>query len=149
MDITNVSAENLSEIARVHLAAFPDSAITLLGEEAARRYYHWLLAGPHDCLAVCAVDGQDLSGFLFGGTFRGAMTGFLKKTGAISFFGCFPARGWWPTRLCWTGLAWPTGCCGRGRPARLHLARTRSRNPFRFWRSRLTRAARRKGWAGY
>ncbi len=86
MDITNVSAENLSEIARVHLAAFPDSAITLLGEEAARRYYHWLLAGPHDCLAVCAVDGQDLSGFLFGGTFRGAMTGFLKKNRGYLIF---------------------------------------------------------------
>lgn len=70
---------DLSQIAAIHTAAFPSSALSRLGVGAVRRYYEWLLTGPHDALIVgCDVDGA-LAGFLFGGRFSGAMTGFLER----------------------------------------------------------------------
>ena len=77
-----LEAGDLGAVARVHRAAFADTPLTLLGEEAVRRYYVWLLMGPHDVTALGAfVDGR-CAGFSFGGVFRGAMTGFVKKNRA-------------------------------------------------------------------
>lgn len=70
---------DLPRVAAIHLAAFPDSALTLLGPESVRRYYQWLLQGPHDAVALGAEGASTLDGFLFGGHFRGAMTGFIQK----------------------------------------------------------------------
>jgi len=67
-------------VADIHLRAFPKSALTKLGKEAVRRYYEWQLTGPHDCLAIGAFDERGcMLGFCFGGVFRGALTGFVKK----------------------------------------------------------------------
>ena len=70
---------DVAEIATIHRAAFSRSAITKLGPVATRRYYDWLLTGPHDQLAIGAFEGDLMVGFLFGGLFRGAMSGFLNK----------------------------------------------------------------------
>jgi ribosomal protein S18 acetylase RimI-like enzyme len=59
--------------------AFPESALTMLGSEAVRRYYEWQLLGPHEISALCAYVNSELVGFCFGGIFRGAMSGFVRK----------------------------------------------------------------------
>lgn len=69
---------DLPAVVPVHAAAFPDSAITAFGPEAIRRYYHWLLTGPHDAALTGAWQGERLVGFCAAGVFRGAMNGFLR-----------------------------------------------------------------------
>lgn len=77
-EILGIVREDLPDVARIHILAFPGSALTALGDEAVRRYYLWQIDGPHDCTALKAtVDGR-LSGFCFGGVFRGALGGFLQ-----------------------------------------------------------------------
>lgn len=77
--IRTLETGDLARVAEVHLAAFPHSALTLLGKEAVRRYYEWLLTGPHEVTALGAFTGERLAGFCFGGRFRGAVAGFLRK----------------------------------------------------------------------
>lgn len=43
-----ISKQDVGAVARVHLAAFPRSALTRLSVEAVRRYYLWQLEGPHE-----------------------------------------------------------------------------------------------------
>lgn len=73
-----LQVSHLPAVAQVHLRAFPDSALSKLGGEAVRRYYEWQLTGPHDAHAVGAFIDDCLSGFCFGGRFRGALIGFLR-----------------------------------------------------------------------
>jgi ribosomal protein S18 acetylase RimI-like enzyme len=76
---------DLPRVSEIHLAAFPDSALTMLGAEAVRRYYEWLLTGPHECFALGASVNADIMGFCFAGVFRGAMSGFLRRNRAFLF----------------------------------------------------------------
>ena len=69
---------DLGRVAEIHVAAFRDSSMTSLGHEALRRYYRWLLEGPHRAHALGAFAGADLVGYSFGGVFDGALTGFLR-----------------------------------------------------------------------
>lgn len=71
--------EDLGEVERIHEAAFPNSAITRLSGEAVHRYYDWQLNGPHDQHAIGAFVEGNLAGFCFGGTFRGALSGYLRE----------------------------------------------------------------------
>jgi ribosomal protein S18 acetylase RimI-like enzyme len=75
--------DDLAEVARVHAAAFRSSALTALGPEAVRRYYEWLLTGPHHTAALGAFHADRLVGFCIGGTFAGAMSGFLRRNRAF------------------------------------------------------------------
>ena len=77
--IRSLEVSDLPSIVLVHCAAFAGSGLTLLGAEAVRRYYLWQLTGPHDALALGAFRNDQLGGFCFGGLFRGAMTGFLRR----------------------------------------------------------------------
>jgi len=79
LEVRELVAGDLFGVAALHLAAFPRSALTNLGGEAVRRYYEWLLGGPHDRSAMGAFHQGELVAFLFGGTFKGAMTGFLHR----------------------------------------------------------------------
>jgi ribosomal protein S18 acetylase RimI-like enzyme len=64
----------------IHRLAFPQSAITHLGQEATKRYYEWLLTGPHpDAFCVGVERESNLVGFCFGGRFNAATGGFLQK----------------------------------------------------------------------
>jgi hypothetical protein len=75
--------KDLPAISAIHLAAFPKSALSRLGKGAVRRYYYWLLTGPHpDSFTIGAWQGEQLAGFCFGGKFRGALSGFLRKNRA-------------------------------------------------------------------
>lgn len=77
--VNSLGQSDLPAIAAVHLRAFPRSALTALGREAVRRYYAWQFTGPHDAVALGAWIDDDLAGFCFGGIFRGAASGFVKK----------------------------------------------------------------------
>lgn len=78
-EIRRLAESDLPQVARIHTAAFPESALTRLGVEAVRRYYAWQMEGPHEIIALgCTSDGE-LAGFCFAGVFRGAMSGFLRK----------------------------------------------------------------------
>jgi ribosomal protein S18 acetylase RimI-like enzyme len=83
--IRELSPVDLDAVAKVHCAAFPGSAITALGPQVARRYYAWLLLGPHDAVAIGAESDSQLAGFCFGGIFRGSMAGFLQRNRALLF----------------------------------------------------------------
>ena len=70
---------DLLNVARIHLRAFPESALSKLGLEAIRRYYEWQLNGPHDVDAWGVSNEDRLVGFCFSGIFRGAFSGFIQK----------------------------------------------------------------------
>jgi ribosomal protein S18 acetylase RimI-like enzyme len=76
--LDNLSKKDLPAVAQIHLAAFPESGLTMLGLEAVRRYYEWQLTGPHDVTALGAFVDGELAGFCFCGIFRGATSGFLS-----------------------------------------------------------------------
>lgn len=77
--IRPLSTTDLDAVARVHISAFPHTLLSTLGPGAVRRYYHWQLVGPHDVVALGAERGGTLVGFCFGGRFRGAMRGFVRR----------------------------------------------------------------------
>jgi ribosomal protein S18 acetylase RimI-like enzyme len=76
--IAPLSPADLPAVVALHTRAFPDAALTAFGPEALRRYYHWLLDGPHDAALTGAWQHQSLVGFCAAGVFRGAMSGFLR-----------------------------------------------------------------------
>ncbi len=71
--VRNLEVKDLPAVATVHKAAFPKSALTMLGTEAVRRYYEWQLLGPHESISLGAFLGPEVVGFCVGGIFRGAM----------------------------------------------------------------------------
>ncbi len=77
--VRDVAESDLSTVAQLHVQAFPDSVLGELGVEAVRRNYLWQLTGPHDLVALVAVEDDVVLGFLFGGLFRGSTIGFVKK----------------------------------------------------------------------
>lgn len=81
--IRPLAVQDLPDVARIHMQAFPDSALTKLGREAVRRYYEWQIIGPHEALNIGAYDQDNLLGFCFSGVFHGALGGFLEKNRAF------------------------------------------------------------------
>ena len=71
--------DRLDDLVALHRRAFPDAAITAFGTEAVRRYYAWLMTGPHDAIVMGAWRDGRLIGFCAAGQFRGAMNGFLRR----------------------------------------------------------------------
>lgn len=78
-EISPLTPGDLGRVAEIHFAAFPRSAMSALGIPALRRYYEWQLTGPHDAAALGVREGGELAAFCFGGVFRGAVAGFLRK----------------------------------------------------------------------
>ncbi len=66
-------------MAKIHVMAFPKSALTKMGLGSVQRYYRWQLLGPHDCLSTVAVKDEKIIGFCFSGVFKSALGGFLQK----------------------------------------------------------------------
>ncbi len=78
--VVDLGDDDLDELARLHLAAFPQSELSRLGAEAVRRHYRWQFHGPHDLTAIGVRTGEGaLVGFLLGGVFRGSTSGFVKQ----------------------------------------------------------------------
>lgn len=79
VQVQTLTIAELDAITSIHVAAFPKSALSALGAEAIRRYYDWLLTGPHNAFMIGAVLDDRLVGFCFAGRFRGALSGFVQK----------------------------------------------------------------------
>lgn len=77
--ILELSKKHIDDVVTIHMQAFPESTFTKVGKETVRRYYLWQFEGPHDLIALGAYCDETLVGYLFGGVFRGAMIGFLRK----------------------------------------------------------------------
>src|SRR5690242_1911237 len=75
--VAPLTPNHLAAVARIHAEAFPRSALTRLGPDLVARYYRWLLIGPHDVVALGAFSEQGLVGFVVGGRFRRALSGFV------------------------------------------------------------------------
>jgi ribosomal protein S18 acetylase RimI-like enzyme len=84
--IRDLIRADMKAVARVHVQAFPSSALTRLGLEAVKRYYEWLLLGPHDAVRFGAFEDGQAIGFCFGGIFRGALSGFLRANRGFLIF---------------------------------------------------------------
>jgi ribosomal protein S18 acetylase RimI-like enzyme len=70
---------DLQSITAVHLASFPEAALSKLGAGSVKRYYDWQLTGPHDVVPLGAFQESHLCGFCIGGVFRGATGGFIRR----------------------------------------------------------------------
>jgi len=71
--------DDINSVAQIHLDAFPKRALSVLGEESIRRYYTWLLLGPHEAYKIGTFINGQMAGYCFGGKFNGALSGFLRK----------------------------------------------------------------------
>jgi len=81
-----LAQSDLARVVDIHRAAFPDSAITQLGDAVIHRYYAWQFIGPHPAPVAIGVwrDGR-IVGFLFGGRRQRAVVGFVRRyVGAIA-----------------------------------------------------------------
>ncbi len=87
--IRKLELRDLPQVTAVHKAAFPDGALTFAGDPVISRYYEWQLTGPHDLTSLGAFTGTSLAGFCFGGKFRGALSGFVRKNIFFLFFYTF------------------------------------------------------------
>lgn len=68
----------LLQVADIHLLAFPDAAVSIMGREVARRFYESLLYGPQKHVGFGVfVDGQ-LWGYVFGGRPTEAERNYLR-----------------------------------------------------------------------
>lgn len=76
--VRSLRKQDLKAVAAIHMAAYPESPITLLGEGSVRRFFEWQMIGPHSASAFGAFIGEACVGFCFGGIFRGSTSGFLS-----------------------------------------------------------------------
>lgn len=74
-----LTSVDLDRITAIHTAAFPDSVLSKLGNKPVRRYYQWLLLGPHDAVALGVRHADEIAGFLIAGVFRNALKSFIRK----------------------------------------------------------------------
>lgn len=79
LDIGSAGEGDLSTLARIHLAAFPESTLSRLGPEVVRLHYSSLRDGPHDVTELVARAGGEPVGFLVGGVFRGSAVLFITR----------------------------------------------------------------------
>lgn len=78
-ELRPLNSADLAQVAQVHRAAFPETLLTRLGDDVVQRYYQWqLVDGPHQVAAVGAFSHDRLQGFIVAGTFRGAVSGFVR-----------------------------------------------------------------------
>jgi ribosomal protein S18 acetylase RimI-like enzyme len=78
--LRQLDRNDISEIARIHRMAFPESAWTKLGGRIVEEYYLWHLLGPHPIVrAAGAFLAGECAGFCISGIFQGSTSGFLSK----------------------------------------------------------------------
>lgn len=77
--IRPLTSNDIEEITRVHLLAFPDAAMSKMGQPIVAHYYRWQFEAPHKLVALGYFEGPVLAGFCFAGIFYGAVGGFVKR----------------------------------------------------------------------
>lgn len=79
LTIRSLTVEDISEVAHIHIQAFPESALTRMGFGIVYKYYKWLHQGPYKGYRTGVVDNDRLIGYCFAGMFRGSEADFIKK----------------------------------------------------------------------
>jgi len=79
LHVKQLAHTDIPSISEIHLAAFPNSHLTILGRNVVQKYYEWQFKGPHDMVALGAFYDHELLGYCIGGIFRGSLSGFLRK----------------------------------------------------------------------
>jgi ribosomal protein S18 acetylase RimI-like enzyme len=79
--LRTLTLDDVAEVTRVHLLAFPESALSRLGRVTVARYYAWQFQGPNDLYATGLFDEGEgtLLGYCFGGVFRDSLSGFMRR----------------------------------------------------------------------
>lgn len=77
--ISPLLERDIAAIKNIHIAAFPNRALSFLGEGAVSSYYDILLKHPRFCLRIGAFDGTRLVGYLVGGDMKGITRTFVRK----------------------------------------------------------------------
>lgn len=71
-------------VADIHMQAFKESFLSLLGRDLVIKYYEWQTAAPNDCSPIGAFYRDELIGFCFAGDFPDTELGFIRhNTGLI------------------------------------------------------------------
>ncbi len=63
LEVVDLTADDVAEVASLHLASFPESALTHLGFDGLHRYYRMMLVGDHPAALLGARRGGRLVGF--------------------------------------------------------------------------------------
>ncbi len=77
--IRNIEIPDLSQVAKIHMDAFPESILTVFGNKVIRKYYEWQMAKPNECYPTGVFLQHQLVGFSFAGVFLDSEIGFLRK----------------------------------------------------------------------
>jgi ribosomal protein S18 acetylase RimI-like enzyme len=79
MDFPTLTLADLPSVARVHVLAFPNAAVSRLGQEAVRRFYATLMAGPPGTHGFGAFVNGQLAGYCFIGVRHELEPRFLRR----------------------------------------------------------------------
>ena len=78
--INPLTRSDIHAVARIHMKAFDDSALTHLGLEPVMKYYHYLLTFQNKNFNIgCFDHNNSLLGFCFSGMYSGSLSGFLNQ----------------------------------------------------------------------
>ncbi len=76
--IAPLKIEEISAMARIHMAANPGSLLTVLGHRAVCRYYEWFMLEPHEHrIALGAYENDILIGYMISAVFHGTVSGHV------------------------------------------------------------------------
>lgn len=68
--IKTLSIEDMDQVARIHVQAFPESTLSHFGKTLVKRYYCLNMSEPNECYAIGVFSEFGLMGFCFAGVFR-------------------------------------------------------------------------------
>ncbi|MFN7801272.1 GNAT family N-acetyltransferase [Gemmatimonas sp.] len=81
MAVRLMQEADLEAVAQLHISAFPEQLMSRLGVDVVRAYYAWQLrcgATARAFRAAVVGDRNGLAGFVIGGRYHGATSGFVK-----------------------------------------------------------------------
>jgi ribosomal protein S18 acetylase RimI-like enzyme len=77
--IETISSDGVADLARMHIDAFPDSALSALGETVVARYYCFRFDVSTRLVALGAWENDRLVGFVVAGTFAEGWKRFVRR----------------------------------------------------------------------
>ena len=78
LKIAQCGPSSVSDLVRIHEAAFHDRAMTALGTETVRRYYASMLSSEYEVTALSATLSGEVAGFCVGGHLTNHIQRFLQ-----------------------------------------------------------------------
>ena len=84
--IKPLSFEDLDQVARIHILAFPESTLTHFGKKLVKQYYLLNLSESNECFAFGAFSEDKLLGFCFAGGFKDIKARLLRENWLLILF---------------------------------------------------------------